>query len=431
MGQALKGAALVPLDKLEVNNIHSFGGCVVLEDAGRRYSLPELLAPLTQRSGSLVHALIFGGLLFPPSVAPFYVESRPVRLAMFCGLDPDKERFEFADLMGALRELDDRWPQVCAQLMRPPHGEVRAVTLFRTSRSEEKVEMGALGMDAEGIPVPLVPQDATGAQAGLLGFLQQVAQQSKMGPPLLTLDEETAARVTIDRLGPQPYVIELAPETLATLLRQLNQAQLLHSMREGGPVEVRHQGERYVLAPSGELREAEAQEARMRMGSLKELTSITTGRPVEAPAPRSVQAATSMASGVRGVHTNVPAERLPAAVALEWANRARTTRGAFAPVQIVMGRPSSGEGVITWRNHQNLQFLTHRLRCHLQAEWRGRGEVRPVEEVLRDLQEIHRATLTVDGVVVRRLATHPAKAVSALLTKLDLWPLFESVDVKK
>jgi len=110
VGQALRGAALVPLDKLEVNNIHSFGGCVVLEDASRRYALPELLAPLSQRNASLVHALIFGGLLFPPSIAPFQVESRSVRLAMFCGLDPDKERFDLTDLIGALRELDERWP---------------------------------------------------------------------------------------------------------------------------------------------------------------------------------------------------------------------------------------------------------------------------------------------------------------------------------
>ena len=83
------------------------------------------------------------------------------------------------------------------------------------------------------------------------------------------------------------------------------------------------------------------------------------------------------------------------------------------------------ESSVAWRNHRNLQFLTHRLRCHLHAEWRARGEMRPVEEVLRDLQEVHRATLTVDGVVVRRLATHPSKGVAALLTKLNLWELFE------
>lgn len=54
-----------------------------------------------------------------------------------------------------------------------------------------------------------------------------------------------------------------------------------------------------------------------------------------------------------------------------------------------------------------------------------------MEEVLRDLQEVHRATLTVDGVVVRRLATHPSKAVATLLTKLNLWGLFESSENPK
>jgi hypothetical protein len=84
-----------------------------------------------------------------------------------------------------------------------------------------------------------------------------------------------------------------------------------------------------------------------------------------------------------------------------------------------------------WRNHQNLQFLTHWVRCQLQAEWRGHGERRPVEEVLRELQEVHRATLTVDGMVVRRLATHPSTAVAALLTKLNLWELFESAEIPR
>jgi hypothetical protein len=427
VAHALKGESLVPLERLEVNNIHSFGGCVVLDDAARRYGLPALLEPLGQRSGALVQAMIFGGLLFPPSVAPFYVESRTARLAMFCGLDPDKERFDVADLTAALRELDERWPRVCGMLIRPPHAEVRAITLFRTSLSGDQVEMGAMGMDIEGIPVPLVPEDGENAGADLQDFLQQMARLSKAGPPLLTLDEETATRMNVERLEKQPYLIELAPESLAALLRQLNQAQLLDALRGGGPVEVRHHGERYILAPAGEQREAAMPGSQAKLGSLKELTSLA--RTVEGVvSPRAGNGGPLAAGGFQGMTTNVPAERLQAATAMEWVSRARTTRAAFLPVQIVMGRPGAGEGVITWRNHQNLQFLTHRLRCHLRAEWRARGETRPVEEVLRDLQEVHRATLTVDGVVVRRLATNPSRAVAALLTKLNLWELFESAE---
>ena len=150
VAEALRGKPLVPLDKLEVNNIHSFGGCVVLADAARRHGLPALLAPLSPRSGALIQAMIFGGLLFPPSVAPFYVESRTARLAVVCGLDPEKERFEFADLAAALRELDENWPKVSALLTRP-HAEVRAITLLRTSGSASQAAVGALGMDADGI----------------------------------------------------------------------------------------------------------------------------------------------------------------------------------------------------------------------------------------------------------------------------------------
>ncbi|HEX4085494.1 MAG TPA: hypothetical protein VHY22_11320 [Chthoniobacteraceae bacterium] len=421
VGHALRGEALVPLERLQVNNIHSFGGCVVLEDAARRHHLAEVLSPLGRRNASLIHALIFGGLLFPPSVAPFHVESRPVRLAMFCGLEPE-EKFDFSDLAGALRELDEKWAQVCAILARPPHGEVRALTLFETGQSASRVEMAALGMDPEGIPTPLIPDG--GEEGGLQGYLRHLAQRSKSGAPLLALDEEIGARMHVESLQDQPYLIDLTPESLAALLQQLNMGQLQHALRAGGPVEVRHHGERYILSLETGL--SQMQEAQVRMGSLKELSTISTARH-----PEQAQSHSLPAANLEAVHTNVSAERLPAGTALEWARRARAARSAFAPVQIVMGRGPSGEGFLTWRNHTNLQFLTHRLRCHLQGEWKARGEARPVEEVLRDLQDLHRATLTVDGVVVRRLATNPSRALAALLTRLNLWDLFESADPQK
>ena len=421
VGQALKGESLVPLDRLEVNNIHCFGGCVVLEDAARRFGLPGLLAPLSPRTGALVQAMIFGGLLFSPSLAPFYLEAKSVRLAMFCGLDPEREHFELGDLVAALRELDQRWPQVCATLLLSHRAELRAVTLFPTSTATGSLEMGALGMDADGIPVPLSLEENGKHEAGLPGFLKHLARQSKAGPPLLALDEETAARLNHARaMAAQPYLIELGPDSRAALLRQLNHAQLLHALRDGRPVEVRHQGERYILNPIAQPQQ-EPQEASLRMGSIKDLAPM-------AAAPKPAEAgANSVITAFQAIHSNTPPERLPAATAIEWANRARYARVAFAPVHIVKGGAAApSEPLLTWRNHQNLQFLTHRLRCHLQAEWRAHGETRPVEEVLHDLQEVHRATLTVDGVGVRRLATHPSKAVAALLSKLHLWDLFES-----
>jgi len=422
--QALRGKSLVPVDRLEVNNIHSFGGCVVLEDAARRYRLPESLAPLAPRSGALVRAMIFGGLLTAPSVAPFHMGARTARLAMFCGLDPEKERFDAADLTAALRELDERWKEVCGLLSRPPQPEVRAIAVFKVSHSGKRVEMSALGMDAEGIPVPLMQEEA-GADAVTAGLPQRMASQQKGGRPLFMLDEEVAARMNVERAASQPWLVELTPESLVALLRQLNQAQLLHALRTGGPVEVRHHGKRHILTPAGKPREAA--ESQVRMGSLKELTSLAAGSsPETAVAARPPHAGAVILGAFHGVTTNLPPERLSAAAAMAWARRARAARAAFSPVQIVMGRPASGEGVPMWRNHRNLQFLTHRLRCQLHAEWSARGETRPVEDVLLDLQEVHRATLTVDGVVVRRLATHPSEAVASLLARLNLWNLFET-----
>ena len=423
---ALRGQSLVPLDRLEVNNIHSCGGCVVLHDASDRYALPDLLTPLTPRSSSLVRAMIFGGLLNAPSVAPFYIEARTARLAMFCGLDAEKERFDAADLNAALRELDERWPQIAGLLIQSRQGEARAVTLFNSSLPGERLQTGVIGLDTEGIPVPLNPEQGTKTGFSIDEFLNSLASHAKATPPLLALDEEAAGRLHLKRLKTQPWLVELGQESLANILRQLNQAQLGHAIRTGGPVEVRHHGERYILVSADAPRES--QEAQMRMGSVKELTSLASSKPPEAePNPPAATRSGVPALGTfHGVMTNLPADRLPAAAVIEWAARARAARAAFAPVQIVIVRPAAGEGLLTWRNHRNLQFLTHWMRCRLHVEWSAKGETRPVEDVLRDLQEVHRATLTVDGAVVRRMATHPSNTVAALLQKLGLLGLFES-----
>ena len=125
VARALKGELLVPINHLEVNNIHSFGGCVVLDDAARRHGIPDFLAPLDARNAALVRAMIFGGLLNTPSVAPFHLVARTARLAMFCGLDPEKEQFDAEDLMAALRQLDERWPRMQPLLVRPGSPEPR------------------------------------------------------------------------------------------------------------------------------------------------------------------------------------------------------------------------------------------------------------------------------------------------------------------
>jgi hypothetical protein len=415
VAQALRGQALVPLERLEVNNIHSFGGCVVLDDASRRYALPDLLAPLSPRSSSLVRAMIFGGLLNAPSVAPFYVEARTARLAMFCGLDADKEKFDAVDLTAALRELDECWARIAGLFVHARPMESRAVTFFCTSLIGERLEHCAIGLDPEGIPVPLNP--GLGAKLEFTGddFLQTVANQGNGSPPLIAVEEEAATRLHLKRVKNQPWLVALGQASLTDILRQLNQSQLAHAIRTGGPVEVRHQGERYILIAADAPQET--QESQMRMGSVKELTS---------PAPAATRSLAPAPGAFHGVVTNLAAERLSAGAAIEWAARARAARAAFSPVQIVIGRPLEGEGLLTWRNHHNLQFLTHWMRCRLHGEWSAKGESRRVEDILRDLQEVHRATLTVDGTVVRRMASHPSKNVSTLLQQLGLRDLFET-----
>lgn len=423
VGRALKGETLVPLSRLELNEIHSFGACLVMNDAAERFGLPSLLAPLSPRNASLVRAMIFGGLLFPPSVAPFLLESRRVRLAMYCGLDADQEAFGVMDLMGALRELDERWAEIRTLMTYSPHGEVHAIALYTSVRKDGEPEMGMVGMDAEGIPVPLAQEEEDPHETSLPAFLQQMARRPRTGAALLALDEDIAAGLQLESSGEQPFVIELGQATLAGVLRHLSQGQL-STFRSGALVEVRLRGERHIIEPVADAAGGTSAPA-MRMGSLNELTSMTSGKS-GAPAPRGSRPVTAPPQALRGVRTNVPPERLPGPVALEWARRAAGTRAAFSPVKIIIGAAGPGEEVNAWRNHQHLRFLTHWLRSQLAGEWHEKGESREVEEILRDLQEVHRATLSIAGVPIAHLATHPPDPISQLLTNLDLWPLFES-----
>jgi hypothetical protein len=403
VGQALKGETLIPAGRLELNNIHSSGGCVVLNQAAQRYGLHKLLEPLPERSRALVHAMVMGGLLFPPSVAPFFLDSRRVRLAMFCGLDPEQERFDLADLTAALKELDEAWPKVCALL--PREEAVRAIVIFKKPQALWELEM--LGLDSNGMPVPL-PQRGENEE-----LLQQIDRIWKSEKPLLMVDEKTGGTA----LTGHPYMMELSGESLNALREEMRS---LASVRPGQTIEIQHRGDRYIVGRPG-LADPQTQ---IRMGSVTELTSMAP----DSAALLAVAASTASPPDFLAVRTNLPPAEFPAEKAMEWAARARTARAAFSTVQIIMGGAASVDGPLAWRNHGGLRFITHWLRAQLGGAWRVRGEHREVEEVLRDLQDIHHATVTIDGVTVRDVATLSSKAVGDLLTKLELWDLFRADD---
>ena len=85
--------------------------------------------------------------------------------------------------------------------------------------------MGALGMDADGIPISLAPECGETAEVALGGFLQQPARHPKGGLPILVLDEATAGLMKVEQMDPQPWLVDLNPETVKELLVQLNRGQ--------------------------------------------------------------------------------------------------------------------------------------------------------------------------------------------------------------
>ena len=119
VGQALKGATLVPLGRLEVANIHNFGGAAVLEDAARRHGLGELLAPLGERHGALVQ----GAYLRQPAL-PALGDAVPgggeddAAGGFLRDWTRTNEKFEDVDLEAALRVLDQQWGDICELLLR-------------------------------------------------------------------------------------------------------------------------------------------------------------------------------------------------------------------------------------------------------------------------------------------------------------------------
>jgi hypothetical protein len=422
VAHALKGESLVPIAKIEVNNIHSCGGCVVLHDAAERHQVDAWLAPLSGRNASLVRAMIFGGLLMAPSVAPFFVEARTWRLAAFCGLDEENERFDAADLTTALNELDTKYPRLRSILLATPPTDIKGVTALREGMKNG--DWAVIGMDAQGVPIPMPKGDIVKSETAFAAIMRELP-----GGVILALDEEMARLIAPEKLQNIQYVAGLGHDAVEELLRSLDPGQLKEATHAGRTVEVQYQGRRHVLIPAGaQLRASD--DSGIRMGSLNELSAIPGVKGEQAlpimtaPAP----------SRFFGAVTNIPLENLSGLAVMEWAHRAEAVRAAFSPIQVVIGSavpgPDGGEALVIWRNHRNLQFITHRLRCMLHAEWSARGESRPVEEVLRDLQEVHRATITVDGEAVRRMASNPSAAVRAMMERIGVMPLFETPERK-
>jgi len=260
-----------------------------------------------------------------------------------------------------------------------------------------------VGMDAEGIPVPLAQEEEDPHETSLPAFLQQMARRPRTGAALLALDEDIAAGLQLESSGEQPFVIELGQATLAGVLRHLSQGQL-STFRSGALVEVRLRGERHIIEPVADAAGGTSAPA-MRMGSLNELTSMTSGksgaRPPAARALSPPRPRPSAASAPMSPPSASPARRPRVGKA-----RRRHPR-RLLPGQDHHRRRRPGEEVNAWRNHQHLRFLTHWLRSQLAGEWHEKGESREVEEILRDLQEVHRATLSIAGVPIAHLATHP------------------------
>jgi len=128
--QALRGEALVPVQRLELEDALSFGGLAVLREAWQRFGLDGLLQEISSaRQRGLIQAMTFGRLLFPCAKLALAQQAQGTLLAQACGLAADED-FDEDDLYSAMDQFNGRWVAMEKALYRKAFPEQARLLLY-------------------------------------------------------------------------------------------------------------------------------------------------------------------------------------------------------------------------------------------------------------------------------------------------------------
>jgi transposase len=482
--QALRGEALVPVQRLELEDALSFGGLAVLRDAWQRFGLDSLLEQIpAARQRGLIQAMTFGRLLFPCAKLALAQQAQGTLLAQACGLAADED-FDEDDLYTAMDQFNGRWVAMEKALYRKAFPQPARLLLYdltsvyfegkgpaglskfghsRDHRADRAQIILAVATDPEGLPIHLeVLRGNRADNSTFTGLLANLQRRFQIKEALFVFDGGMSSQFNLEALSAArlEYVTRLSSATFTALLEDLPKENQPELGDRKSIVEVQHAGKRYVIAggPWRQQRDLERRQSRIQKAEaeLERVAAVSrknvnaqklasqVGRMLERKKAhkyfdyrvdergqliwerkKEVISQEERLDGWYLLHTNATAESVPKEKVLGHYKGLLEIEEAFGQLKSYLEvRP-----IFHWRpdrvrNQVRICFLAYWLSARLGREWRARQEPGEVPRILRELQNIRLGRVRVAGKRVASLVTEIPRNLNEQLTKLDLLPLF-------
>lgn len=483
--QSLQGRSFVAAESLQLAEVWSFGGLVVLHQGWEEFGLSRIFDFIADaRTIGLLKAMILGRILFPSAKLALVDHARGTLLAAACGLHQASEDFDEDALYAAMDQLNGHWVGIEKQLYQKSFPQGVSLVLYdltsvyfegngpkkisqyghsRDHRSDRPQVLLAVATDAQGLPLHLeVLRGNRGDTTTLQGLLSTLRRRFGIREAVFVFDGGMSSKVNLESMDELKlkYVTRLGASTLEELLANLPAEQSPELWDRTQVMEIVREGKRYVIAGGRWRQQRDQQRRQARLSRAEnELTRLAAVKRKKVNAQKlasqvgralqrlkahkyfdyvvdqngqlqwsrraQVIQTEKIRDGLYLLGTNATREQIPSTGVLSHYKNLLEVEDAFCHLKDYLRvRP-----VFHWRpdrvrNHVRICFLAYWLSATLERQWRLKDQTIEVHNLLRQLQTIRLGRLEVEGKPFKTMVTQVPKDLNAILSKLGLLPLF-------
>lgn len=483
--QSLRGRSFVAAESLQLAEVWSFGGLVLLHQGWEELGLSRIFDFIADaRMTGLLKAMILGRILFPSAKLALVDHARGTLLAAACGLDQASEDFDEDALYAAMDQLNGHWVGIEKQLYQKSFPQGVSLVLYdltsvyfegngpkkisqyghsRDHRSDRPQVLLAVATDAQGLPLHLeVLRGNRGDTTTLQGLLSTLRRRFGIREAVFVFDGGMSSKVNLESMDELKlkYVTRLGASTLEELLANLPAEPSPELWDRTQVMEIVREGKRYVIAGGRWRQQRDQQRRQARLSraenELKRLAAVkrkkVNAQKLASQVGRALQRLKAhkyfdyvvdqngqlqwsrraqviqtekIRDGLYLLGTNATREQIPSTGVLSHYKNLLEVEDAFCHLKDYLKvRP-----VFHWRpdrvrNHVRICFLAYWLSAKLERQWRLKDQTIEVHNLLRQLQTIRLGRLEVEGKPFKTMVTQVPKDLNAILSKLGLLPLF-------
>ena len=483
--QSLRGRSFVAAESLQLAEVWSFGGLVVLHQVWEEFGLSRIFDFIADaRMTGLLKAMILGRILFPSAKLALVDQARGTLLAAACGLDQASEDFDEDALYAAMDQLNGHWVGIEKQLYQKSFPQGVSLVLYdltsvyfegngpkkisqyghsRDHRSDRPQVLLAVATDAQGLPLHLeVLRGNRGDTTTLQGLLSTLRRRFGIREAVFAFDGGMSSKVNLEAMDELKlkYVTRLGASTLEELLANLPAEQSPELWDRTQVMEIVREGKRYVIAGGRWRQQRDQQRRQARLSraenELKRLAAVkrkkVNPQKLASQVGRALQRLKAhkyfdyvvdqndqlqwsrraqviqtekIRDGLYLLGTNATREQIPSTGVLSHYKNLLEVEDAFCHLKDYLRvRPVFHWRADRVRNHVRICFLAYWLSAKLERQWRLKEQTIEVHNLLRQLQTIRLGRLEVEGKPFKTMVTQVPKDLNAILSKLGLLPLF-------